>query len=221
MLKVEGISKRYKDFAVENISFNVAPNDYLMIMGPSGAGKSLVLEMIAGVILPDRGRVLLKGSDITYRAIQKRKIGLVYQDRALFPHLTVQRNIEYGLRSLNLSTAQIKEKVEEIATQVKIKHLLLRFPKNLSGGEIQRVALARTVVMRPELILLDEPLSSLEQDSRRELATLLKQLNMHGHTFIHVTHDFQKIEDLATHTIYIEGGHLISYNKVNTTIREN
>jgi len=136
--------------------------DYYIILGHSGAGKTVILEIIAGLITPDSGKVFYYEDDITFRKIQKRKFGLVFQDHAIFPHLSVKENIAYPLKNKKLSKSIINKKVNELADNFEISHLLNRRTTNLSGGELQRIALARTLALEPDILLLDEPLSSLD-----------------------------------------------------------
>lgn len=213
MLAVKKLSKKIGDFEVKEVSFTVNQGNYLILSGPSGAGKSLVLEMITGLLTPDSGKVILNGVDITKHKIQKRAIGLVFQNQALFPHLTVKKNIEYGPRCFKYPKLKIKKMLEKIVDEINIGHLLKRYPNTLSGGEAQRVALARTLIMNPACICLDEPLSSLDYQSKHEMLEFLSNLNKKGQTFIHITHDLQNVIKLATHTILMKNG-MLSNQKI-------
>ncbi len=209
MLKIKNISKQYKDFALDNFSFSVNSGDYFILLGESGTGKSLLLEIIAGLITPDKGEVFLNNINITYKKIQKRNIGLVFQDYAVFPHLTVKNNIAYALKAKKLKKKTINKKTIEWAEKMNISHLLERQPKTLSGGELQRVALARTLALEPVCLLLDEPLSSLDIHLRKELRYLLRKINNEGITIVHVTHDFEEAIALANKIGIIHNGKIV------------
>jgi len=193
MIRIENLSKDWIDFRLKDINLDVNENEYFVILGPTGAGKTLLLETIAGFNMPDNGRIFLRGKEITRLPPEKRKIGLVYQDYQLFPNKTVFENISYGLKIKKMKGKEIKKSVEEIANKLKISHLLKRNPTKLSGGESQRVSLVRALVLEPDLLLLDEPLSALDLPMRNELITELKRLHKEFNTtFIHVTHNQQE-----------------------------
>ena len=207
MLKLENISLDLGSFALKNISFSLEKGDYFFLLGESGAGKSLILEMVAGLLKPDCGKILLNDKNLIKQGIPKGEIGLVFQDYALFPHLSVRRNIEYPLKG-KTKTA-IKEIVQQRAKEMQIEHLLDRFPKTLSGGEKQRVALARTMAMNPDILLLDEPLSSLDVHLHTGIRKLLKEINKSGTTIIHVTHNSEEASLLANHIAVISKGEIV------------
>jgi len=209
MLEIKNISKQYKNFILDNISFSVNKRDYFVLLGKSGAGKSLILEIIAGLISPDKGEVFLNKKDITNKKIQKRNIGLVFQDHAVFPHLTVKDNIAYPLKTKKLTKKTINEKIDELAEKISISHLLERQPGTLSGGELQRVALARTLALEPVCLLLDEPLASLDVLLRDGLRSLLRKINNEGITIVHVTHDFEEAIALANKVGIIHNGKIV------------
>ncbi len=209
MLRVEGLSKRLGDFAVADVTFDVGQGDYFVLLGASGVGKTILLEAITGITPADAGRVLLGGRDITREPIQKRNIGLVFQDQALFPHMTVGQNIAYGLKSTGSGRGYTNHRVREIARDLEITSLLDRRPRTLSGGEGQRVALARALVTDPECLLLDEPLSSLDVGARSGMRALLRGLNRGGLTMMHVTHDFEEAISLATRIGVMEFGTVV------------
>ncbi len=189
-LKVENLWLRLKDFSLKGVSFEVHENEHFAIIGPTGSGKSLLLETIAGVYTPDSGRITLMGKDITFTPPEKRGVGIVYQDCALFPHMSVYDNIAYGLRIRGKKN--VRDEVLKLAEMLEIEHLLNRKPSTLSGGEKQRVAIARALAVKPKLMLLDEPFSSLDAETRirlrKEIFRVLKNV-----TVLHVTH----IEDDA------------------------
>ena len=209
MLEVDGLAKRLGEFSISDVSFTVGEGEYFVLLGASGTGKTVLLETLTGVIQPDSGRVVLAGRDITRERMQRRKLGMVFQDQALFPHMSVRRNIAYGPASLGMKRSDIEKLVESLAFGTGIGHLLDRSPATLSGGEAQRVALARALAVGPDCLLLDEPLSSLDSGARVEIRTLLKKLNRGGMTMLHVTHDYEEAVALATKIGIMENGSVV------------
>ena len=206
MLKVEGLSKKLGNFSISGVSFDAARGEYFILLGASGVGKTILLEAITGIVPADGGRVVLEGRDITRERIQRRRIGLVFQNQALFPHMSVRGNIEYGLRSARVGRRAAAERVETVARDLEIAALLDRKPETLSGGEAQRAALARALVTEPACLLLDEPLASLDIAARAGMRALLRRLNRNGMTMIHVTHDYEEAISLATRIGVMEEG---------------
>ncbi|MGI9952719.1 ABC transporter ATP-binding protein [Moorellaceae bacterium AZ2] len=191
MLEVDNLEVRLPSFTLKGISFNVYEGEFFFILGPSGAGKTVLLETLAGLHHPWQGRILMEGKDITFLPPEKRPIGIVYQDYALFPHLTVEENIRYALRFRRPKTDFTWRKWVDV---LGIGSLLSHYPHTLSGGEKQRVALARALAAYPRLLLLDEPLSNLDPALRGEIGKELKRLNRDfGLTVIMVTHDFSEV----------------------------
>lgn len=219
MLEIKNISKTYKDFALSNFSINVEKGDYFMILGVSGAGKSLLLELIAGLVKPDSGKIIIDGKDITDQKIQNRKIGLLFQDYAIFPHLSVKDNIAYPLRLKRFNSSQLKAGIHEFAEKTGVLHLLHRDTSTLSGGELQRVALARTLAMEPECLLLDEPLAALDVQLKEGLRTLLRKLNRDGLTIIHITHDFEETISLANQIAVLHDGKIVQQGSPQNVFR--
>ncbi len=209
MLEVRQLTRSFGDFSLRNLSFTVQKGDYFVILGLSGAGKSLLLELLAGLEMPDSGNILLNGRDITREKIQKRPVGLVFQDLAIFPHLSVKANIAYSLHRQGGKNAARQEKLITITRDLGITHLLDRRPQTLSGGELQRVALARVLVHDPEILLLDEPLASIDVSLKAGIRSLLRQLNRMGQTIIHVTHDEEEAVSLAGKIAVIQDGAII------------
>lgn len=209
MLSVEGLCKSFASFAVRDVSFEVAAGEYFVVLGPSGVGKTVVLEIIAGLVTPDAGRIVLDDRDITVEKIQHRSVGLVYQDQALFSHLSVYKNIAYGLAGKGLTRSAIRDRVTDLADAVGVTDLLDRRPGRLSGGESQRVALARTLATQPRCLLLDEPLSSLDTQPRAAMRGLLRTMNREGQTVIHVTHDYEEAVSLASRIAVMQDGHIV------------
>lgn len=197
MLRVHNISKKLGSFHLDSLSFDVAKGDYFVLLGESGAGKTVILELIAGLLSADQGSIELNGSDISRAPIQKRRIGLVYQDHALFPHMSVRQNIAYGIRDPKIL-------VEDIANRVGAESLLDRDTGTLSLGESQRVALARALAVSPDILLMDEPLASLDCQSKTLIRSLLRELNEAGQTIVHVTHDFEEAMALASRVAILE-----------------
>jgi molybdopterin-binding protein len=209
MLEIKNISVHFQSFSLRDVSLNVQRGDYLTVLGLSGAGKTVLLEVLAGLVKPSSGQILMEGNDISRQKIQNRGMGLVYQDLSLFPHLKVSSNIAYGLKKKNLSASQIRLSVGQLALQTGCHHLLDRFPGTLSGGEAQRVALARTLASDPSVLLLDEPLANLDVKLKMDLRSLLRKINESGKTVIHVTHDYMESATLSNRVAVIENGQLI------------
>ena len=209
MLSVRQISKTLGGtLAIKDVSFEVQQGQYFVLLGASGVGKSVLFETVAGLICPDAGRIFLDGRDITNEKIQRRKIGLVFQNSVLFPHMTVYDNIVYPLKCRKLKNYQIRNRVARLAEDFTVTHLLNRKPQTLSGGESQRVSLARAVAGEPRCLLLDEPISSLDAKSRPQMRTLLRKINSHGQTIVHITHDYTEAVSLGTHIAVMEAGHI-------------
>jgi len=219
LLELKNISKKYKQFSLKEINLRVENGDYFVLLGNSGSGKSLLLELIAGLIQPKEGEIYLNGDNLTKKPIQKRQIGLVFQDFALFPHKTVQENILYALNVSGEGNTEKKAKLNDIAVRMNIQHLLNRMPGTLSGGESQRVALARTLVKKPKVLLLDEPLSSLDVQLRSGLRALLKEINKKGQTIIHVTHDYDEAIALGKKVAVIDDGKIIQSGTIQSVFK--
>jgi len=219
MIELEKININLGAFSLENVSFSLDSGDYLTLLGVSGAGKSVVLEIISGLLKPKTGKILLDGKNITDLKIQDRGIGIVYQDLLLFPHLTVFKNIAFPLRQKKLAEGEIRDEVNYYSSIVGVSHLLGRMPGTLSGGEAQRVALARTLASGARVLLLDEPLSNLDVKLKSELRSLLREINRSGITIVHVTHDFMEAATLANKVAVIENGKLIQFGSPEEVFR--
>ena len=215
MLRVERVSKDWREFRLRDISFEVKKNEYFIILGPSGAGKTLLLELIAGIFVPDSGRIFMDGKDITFLPPEKRDLAYIPQNYALFPHMKVYDNIAYGLRLRKIPKNEIDKRIREIAETLEISHLLHRKPETLSGGEAQRVAIARALILEPRVILLDEPFANLDPQTRakliQEMKRWRKELNF---TALHVTHSFEEAVSLGDRVGVMLNGTLIQTGDV-------
>ena len=190
-LRLEGVVKRFGDVAaVDGVDLEIADGEFFSMLGPSGSGKTTTLRMIAGFELPTEGRILLHGHDVTGIPPFDRDVNTVFQDYAIFPHMSVGDNVGYGLTIRKVASAQRRERVAEALRMVRLDGYEKRRPNQLSGGQRQRVALARALVNRPRVLLLDEPLGALDLKLREEMQIELKQIQQQvGITFIYVTHD--------------------------------
>ena len=190
-VRVEGLHKRYGDVtAVDGVDLEIQRGEFFTMLGPSGSGKTTTLRVIAGFEQPDEGRVELAGRDVSALPPYARDVNTVFQDYALFPHMTVQENVEYGLRVKKVGRAERRQRAGEALSLVRLEGYGGRKPSQLSGGQRQRVALARAIVNRPQALLLDEPLGALDLKLRQELQVELKRIQQElGITFVYVTHD--------------------------------
>ena len=190
-LRIDGIEKRYGPVvALEPVSLEVRAGELLTILGPSGSGKTTLLQIICGLVEPDGGRLFIDGADRTAMPVHQRDIGLVFQNYALFPHLTVAENIGFPLRMRGRPAGEIRERVAAALRMVQLDALGARFPRELSGGQQQRVALARCFVYQPAIILMDEPLGALDRQLREHMQIEIKRLHRDtGATIVYVTHD--------------------------------
>lgn len=209
MLKLIDISIQLGEFQLKNINLELEKGDYYVLLGKSGVGKTVLLEIIAGLIKPKSGQVILNNEDITNTKIQNRKVGIVFQDYSVFPHLTVKQNIEYPLKSKKINNSEKNSLIHKYAELANIDHLLNRNTHNLSGGELQRVALARMLASKPDCILLDEPLASLDVQLKGGLRNLLRQINQSGVTILHVTHDYEEAIALSNKVAVVHDGEII------------
>ena len=198
-VRFEDIVKMHGEFAaLKGVSFEIEPGEFFALLGPSGSGKSTTLRILAGLDAPSAGRVFIDGQDITAADARDRDIAMVFQSYALYPHMTVYENIAFPLEMAKMTKAEIVPAVQEAARKVAIEHLLQRKPGQLSGGQQQRCALARAIVRKARLFLLDEPLSNLDAKLRLETRTELKKLQrLLGVTAVYVTHDQEEAMTLA------------------------
>jgi molybdate transport system ATP-binding protein len=208
-LRVQDISIRLGIFHLNNVSLELEKDEYVAVIGPTGAGKTILLECIIGFYRPDSGNIFLEGRNITDERPENRRIGIVYQDYALLPNLTVFDNIAYGLKKYIKDRDLVRERVEAMAESLHISHIMGRHPETLSGGEQQRVALARSLVVEPKLLLMDEPFSALDPRTRREIRGMLKEIIARTKTsVIHITHDLDDAWSLADKVAFFSGGEL-------------
>lgn len=211
MIIVKDVYKDWKAFTLRDISLEVKKGEYFVVLGPTGAGKTLLLETIAGFYVPDRGEVWIDGQNMTPVPPEKRQIGFIYQDYSLFPHMTVAQNIAFGLKVQKTATSETKRKrVEEIMGWLGISHLAHRYSSTLSGGEQQKVAIARAIAIEPKILLLDEPLSALDRRTQDYMRDELKRVKSElGITMIHVTHDQTEALMLADRIAVMMQGRII------------
>ena len=209
-LEVRALVKRYSESAVVGpVSFTVADGEFLSLLGPSGCGKTTTLRCIAGFEAPSAGDVLVDGRSIADRPPHRRDVGLVFQNYALFPHLTVGDNVAFGLRLRRRPATEIARRVHDALSLVDLGGLEARYPRQLSGGQQQRVALARCLALEPSLLLLDEPLSNLDLKLRLQMRTELKKLQRRlGKTTVYVTHDQGEALALSDRIVVMSRGHV-------------
>ncbi|WP_048050809.1 ATP-binding cassette domain-containing protein [Methanosarcina soligelidi] len=209
-LEVKDLCLDVGDFELSGIRLKAEKGDYLALIGPTGSGKSLLLETIIGFYGPEKGRIILEGKDITDFPPDMRQMSIVYQDHVLFPHMDIFENIAYALRKKLRDKKQIEAEVKQIAGVLGIGELLHRKPATLSGGEKQRAAIARSLVVRPKLLLLDEPFSALDARTKEKLREMLKKaISEYSTTVLHVTHDFEDVWALANRVVVIRKGEVM------------
>lgn len=207
------LMKAYPEFEID-LELEIEDGEFFSLLGPSGCGKTTLLRLIAGLNSPDRGKVLLNGRDITNLSPDKRRIGMVFQNYALFPHLNVTENIEYGLKIGGHSSKERQQRIDEMLKLFRIEALAKRTVPQLSGGEQQRVALARALAPRPEILLLDEPFSALDYEIRSRLRDELKQLQQNlGFTTIFVTHQQEEALSISDRIGLMQQGRIIQVGK--------
>jgi putative spermidine/putrescine transport system ATP-binding protein len=207
-LDILGLVKRYGDFyAVRDVSLSIKDGEFLVLLGPSGCGKTTTLRMVAGFIEPTAGHVKLGGSEVTLLPPWKRNAGMVFQNYALFPHLTVAENVAFGLEMRKMPKVDIARRVEETLALVRLGGYGARLPRQLSGGQQQRVALARALAIHPDVLLLDEPLSNLDAKLRQEVRVEIRELQRKmGLTTVMVTHDQEEALTMADRLVVMSEG---------------
>ena len=209
MIRLENVRIHLPTFCVRDVDLSIDDGDFFTLLGPTGAGKTLLLEAIGGLMPITSGRILVGNKDITWLPPEKRRVGIVYQDHALFPHLTVRQNIAFGMRYGGFDRTTEAENLTWILHELNLSPLADRAIHHLSGGERQRVALARALVVHPDVLLLDEPLSSLDPNFREEIRKMLKALHEEmSMTFLMATHDFAEALFLAQRAAVINQGRI-------------
>ncbi len=210
MIRVEGLTKRFADdVAVAGVDLSIASGEFFAILGGSGSGKTTLLRMIAGFERPDRGRILIDGADMTDAPPHRRPVNMMFQSYALFPHMSVARNVEFGLRQESVRGPELRRRTEEALDLVAMRDYAERKPHQLSGGQKQRVALARAIVKRPKVLLLDEPLSALDRKLREQTQLHLIDVQQKtGVTFVVVTHDQDEAMTLASRVAVMNKGRI-------------
>ena len=208
LLHVSGVKKSFgSTHVLTDIHLDIKQGEFLTLLGPSGCGKTTLLRLIAGFEQPDAGAIVLDGQQMAGLPADKRPINTVFQQYALFPHMTVAQNVGYGLKIKKVPKAEIKTRVQAMLEMVQLTHLANRKPQDLSGGQQQRVAIARAVINRPKLLLLDEPLSALDHKLRLQMQSELKRLQRElGITFVFVTHDQEEALSMSDRIAVMKGG---------------
>ncbi len=213
IVKIENVSKSYnKTPVIKAISLDIEKGERIVILGPSGCGKTTLLRMIAGFIHPDKGKLIIDGQTVANNGKciidpESRQVGMVFQDLALWPHMTSYKNIEFGLKAKKVPKAEIRRRIDAIFEKVQMVQFRNAYPGELSGGQQQRIALARALVTRPKILLMDEPLSSLDADLRQVLRREILRLQVElAITMIYVTHDREEAFSLATRIVVMEDG---------------
>jgi putrescine transport system ATP-binding protein len=210
LLRIEGVAKTFGGFrAVNGVSLDIAAGEFFALLGPSGCGKTTLLRMLAGFETPDEGHILLNGRDIVQVLPHERPVNMMFQNYALFPHLSVRDNIAFGLKRTGMARKDVDMRVAEMVALVKLEGLEKRKPDQLSGGQRQRVALARSLARRPQVLLLDEPLAALDKKLRESTQAELMELQRRlGMTFIIVTHDQEEAMTVASRIGVMDAGRL-------------
>ncbi len=225
-LTIENLAVDLGQFQLRDVNLTLETGDFFALLGPTGAGKSVLLEALVGLVPQSSGAIYINEREISRLPPEERGIGIVYQDYALFPHLTVRENIRYGLKFKSRKKSGRKaegnrpDAAAELIPLLGLGHLLQRYPMTLSGGEQQRVALARALVVKPDILLLDEPLSALDPNFRQELRSYLKKLHaVSGATFLMVTHDFAEALSLARHAAIMAAGRIEQQGTIEDIFR--
>lgn len=210
ILSLENIEKSFDgDNILKNISLDIGRGEFVTLLGSSGCGKTTTIRIVAGLLTPDSGKVILNGKDITMLAPEKRDVNTVFQNYALFPHMNVEKNIGYGLKLKKMPANEIKAEVEKALSLVQLEGFEKRNPSQLSGGQKQRVAIARAIVNKPSVLLLDEPLGALDLMLRRQMQSELKKLQKAlGITFIYITHDQEEALNMSSRIVVMRNGNI-------------
>jgi len=214
-LQLHGLTKKFAEVtAVDDLSLNVEKGEFVSLLGPSGCGKTTTLQMIAGFVDVTAGSIILDGKDITFAKPNERGLGIVFQTYALFPHMTVEKNVAFGLEMRKLSGNDIAARVKEALAMAQLEKFAQRYPRELSGGQRQRVALARALVIQPPVLLLDEPLSNLDANLREEMQFELRRIQQQaGTTTIMVTHDQAEALSVSDRVVVMREGSVIQIDE--------
>ncbi|SOE18963.1 putative spermidine/putrescine transport system ATP-binding protein [Hoeflea halophila] len=212
---LRGVGKDFGAFtAISRIDLDIKSGELVALLGPSGCGKTTTLRMIAGLEVPTSGQILFDGEDVSEVPVQDRNVGMVFQRYALFPHMTVEKNVTFGLKVRGTPAEEIKERLEDILDVVQLQPFRHRFPAQLSGGQMQRVAIARTLITKPSVLMMDEPLANLDTKLRGEMRRFIRDLQQRlGITTIFVTHDQIEAMELADRVAVIFNGNLAQYDR--------
>ena len=217
---VENVSKTFGNYkALTQVNLEIKNGSLVGLLGPSGSGKSTLLRILAGLEIPDSGRIWLQGQDSTGLSLQEREIGFVFQNYALFPHLTVSKNISFGLDIRNIDFSLKKQRVHELLQLVQLENFADRYPHQLSGGQRQRIALARALAVEPKVLLLDEPFAALDAKIRKQLRSWLRTLHQQiSVTTVFVTHDHQEAMELAHEIVILDNGRILQVGSAHEII---
>lgn len=213
-VQIKSVRKEFGGFtAIENIDLDIESGELVALLGPSGCGKTTTLRMIAGLEHPTSGEILFDGRDVSEQPVQDRNVGMVFQRYALFPHMTVEKNVAFGLKVRGTPQAEIGPRLDEMLDVVQLSQFRHRFPAQLSGGQMQRVAIARTLITKPSVLMMDEPLANLDTKLRGEMRQFIRELQQRfGITTIFVTHDQVEAMELADRVAVIFNGHLAQFD---------
>jgi len=213
-VQLKSVRKSFGAFtAITNIDLDIKSGELVALLGPSGCGKTTTLRMIAGLEIPTDGQILFDGKDVSETVVQKRNVGMVFQRYALFPHMTVEKNVMFGLKVRGTDKAEMEQRLEDILDVVQLQQFRHRFPAQLSGGQMQRVAIARTLITNPSVLMMDEPLANLDTKLRGEMRRFIRDLQQRlGITTIFVTHDQIEAMELADRVAVIFDGNLAQYD---------
>lgn len=221
LIDIEQFSVSVGSFSLNNINLQIYENEIFAILGKTGSGKTVLLESIAGFYKSEEGSIKIYDKKVNEIPLENRKIGFVYQDYGLFPHMTVFNNISYGLKIQKINKKTIKSTVEEICKILSIEKVLNQYPGTLSGGEKQRTALARSVVLKPKILLMDEPFSALDPTTKLSMYDEIKKIHkIFGCTIIFVTHDFNEAQIMADRIGILKSGELKSVRKSKELFNE-
>ena len=222
---LENVTKKFEKFvAVDNLCLHIADRGFVTLLGPSGCGKTTTLRMIAGLETPTSGRILIDGKPVfdSKKGVNvppnKRDIGFLFQNYALWPHMTVYENIAFGLEMLKWDKAKIRKRVDELLALLKIEPFEKRYPSELSGGQQQRVAIARALALQPDILCFDEPTSALDPELTGEVLKVIRSLSEQHMTMIIVTHEMAFARDLADRVIFMDGGVIVEQGPAHDVI---